>query len=140
APSSRRRLSGVPHVGELPARHPQHVASALAELPDDRRLEARVHLAVVAARVLAALPVIPVDAAEEILPRAVVLALDQIARALPSLRREGRVAPWRARVVAEPGRELEEQRRRRDLRIPLRELENARELGVNLVAEEEVVL
>src|SRR5689334_9773793 len=96
----------VADVLELPARHRRDVGPAVAELPDHRRLEARVHLAVVAARVLPALPVVPVDAAEELAPVAVVLALDQVAGSLPPLRGVRRVAPRRARVVAEPRREL----------------------------------
>src|SRR4030095_3317318 len=104
------------------------VGQALAELPHDRRLEARVHLAVVAARVLARLPVRPVDVAEELLPRAVVLVADQVAGALPAVRRERGVAPRRARVVALAGGELQEERRRRDLRVARRELEHVREL------------
>src|SRR5207245_11255946 len=100
----RRAAPRVPHVLYLPARHREHVRKALSELPHDRRLEARVHLAVVAARILARLPVVPVDAAEELLPGGVVLALDQVAGALPALRRVGRIAPRSARVVAQAGR------------------------------------
>src|SRR3989442_988939 len=117
AHSGQACAPAVPHVRELPTRHRQHVARALAELADDGRLEARVHLAVVAPRVLAALPVIPVDAAEELRPRAVILALDQVAGALPALRRVGGIAPRGAGIVAEPRGELEKQGRRGDLRI-----------------------
>jgi hypothetical protein len=99
-----------------------------------------VHLAVVALRVAAALPVVPVDAAEEVLPRAVVLALDQIAGALPALRRVGRVAPRRARVLALAGGELEEERRRGDLLVALGQLDDLLELGVDLVAEQEMIV
>src|SRR6185436_20111295 len=114
----------VAHVLELPAKQRQGVRRPLAELAHDRRLEPRVHLAVVALRVAAALPVVPVDAAEEVLPRAVVLALDQIAGALPALRRVGRVAPRRARVLALAGGELEEERRRGDLLVALGQLDD----------------
>src|SRR5947208_16918029 len=94
----------------------------------------------VPARVVAVDAVVPVNAAEELLPRAVILALDQVAGALPALRRVRRVAPRRAGVVALPGGELEEERGRGDLRIAPRQLEDALELLVDLVAEEEVVL
>src|SRR4029453_2390761 len=71
--------------------------------------------------------------------RRIVLALDQVARALPALRRARRVAPWRAGIVALAGRELEEQRCRRD-RGALRQLEDAAELLVRLLAMQEAVL
>src|SRR5688572_32774786 len=90
----------VAHVLQLPAEQRQRVRGPLAELAHDRRLEPRVHLAVVALRVATGLPVVPVDATEEVLPAPVVLALDEVAGALPTLRRIRRVAPRRARVVA----------------------------------------
>src|SRR5262245_60499277 len=114
-----RGATGVADVRHLPAGHGDDVREALAELAYHRRLEARVHLAVVAARVLAALPVVPVDVAEELLPRAVVLIADQVAGSLPAVRREGRVAPRRTGIVAQPRGELEEQRRGGDFRKAL---------------------
>src|SRR5580765_803135 len=135
-----RSATRVADALELPARHRDDVREALAQLPDDRRLEARMHLAVVAAGIFPALPVVPVDAAKEVLPARVVLPLDQVARPLPALRRVRRVAPRRARIVAQPGRELEEERRRRDLPVALRELDDATELRVDLVEVEEVVV
>src|SRR5580765_7473809 len=120
-----RTATRVADVLELPARHRDDVREALAQLPDDRRLEARMHLAVVAAGIL---------------PARVVLPLDQVARPLPALRRVRRVAPRGARIVAQPGRELEEERRRRDLPVALRELDDATELRVDLVEVEEVVV
>src|SRR5262249_14457450 len=131
---------GVADVLHLPARHRDDVLEALAELPDDRRLEARVHLAVAAAGVLPSLPVVPVDAPEEVLPARVVLPLDQVAGTLPPLPRVRRVAPRRAGVVAQAGGELEEERRRRDLPVALREIDDPAELRVDLVEVEEVVV
>src|SRR5262245_11966621 len=107
-------------------------------MPHHRRLEARVHEAVLAARVLTRLPVAPVDARPEVLPARVVCAVDEVAGALPSLRRARRVAPRRARIVAPAGGELEEERRRGDP-VPLGQLEHAFELAVRLLAIEEMV-
>src|SRR5262245_27561551 len=117
---------------QVPARQRPQVARARAQLADDGGLEAGVHEAVLAARILARLPVVPVDAAPELLPASVVLALDEVARALPALRRAGGRAPRRARVVALAGGELQEERRARALQ--------ALELAVGLVAMEEPVL
>src|ERR1051326_4146660 len=72
---------------ELPLRHRPHISPALAELADDRRLEARVHEAVLAALVLALFPVVPVDARPELVPGRVVLLANQIAGALPADRK-----------------------------------------------------
>src|SRR6185369_3197219 len=96
------------------------------------------HQAVLAARVLARLPVFPIDAAPELFPASVVAALDEIAWALPAFGRAGRGAPRRTRVLAQPGRELQEQRRRRD-RIALGQRQHAAELPMDLVAVHEMV-
>src|SRR5687767_8136956 len=133
------RPGAPPPLGQkVPFRHRPHVAPALAELADDGRLEARVHEAVLAARVFALLPVVPVDVVPELFPRGVVLVADQVAGALPAERRARDVAPRRARVVALAGRELEKQRRVVH-RVDLRELEHALELLVDLLPEEEVI-
>src|SRR5262249_36392716 len=124
---------------QVPARHRPQVARALAQLADDGGLEAGVHEAVLAARILALLPVVPVDAPPDLLPGSVCLARCEVARALPGLRRPGGRATRRAGVVALAGGELQEERRGGD-RKALGELEHALELAVGLVAMEEAVL
>src|SRR5262245_39714238 len=149
APSSRgssakaawRRSPGwpLPSPREVPPEHGPHVAGALPEMAHDGGFEARVHETVAAARVPPALPVVPVDARPERLPRGILPLLDQVAGALPAAGRARRVSPRRARVVAQAGGELEKERRREEA-VPLGEREDATELLVRFVAIEEVVL
>src|SRR5206468_11003324 len=116
---------------ELPLRHRPHVAPAVAELADDGGFEARMHEAILAALVLAALPVIPVDLAPELVPVRIILLADQVAGALPAERRARDVTPRRARIVAPAGGELEKQRGVED-RILGSQREDAGELLADL--------
>src|SRR5262249_61606515 len=67
-PGSAAQPAPCPELSraQVPPRHRPHVARALAQLADDGGLEPGVHEAVLAARVLARLPVAPVDAAPEL--------------------------------------------------------------------------
>ena len=124
---------------QVPGRHAHHVLRALVEIAHHRRLEARVHRAVLAERVLARLPVLPVGLVPELVPGLVVLLADQVAGALPAQRRAGDRRPRRAVVVALAGGELEEHRRRGDA-VLLRDLEHALELLVDVLARQEDVV
>src|SRR6185436_8645512 len=83
------RFGTIPSAQKVPSGHAHHVARALPQLGDDGRLEPRVHRAVLAPLVHARFPVAPVHAGPELLPRLVIAVPDQVAGALPSLRRVG---------------------------------------------------
>src|SRR5689334_2137005 len=124
---------------KVPLRHGPDVPAAVAELPHHGCLEPAVHEAVLATMVLPAFPVQPVDPVPERVPRLEVLLADQVAGPLPPFGCAGHVAPRRTGIIAEAGRELEEERRRVEA-IALRQLHHAFELGVDLVPVEEVLL
>src|SRR6266700_6192677 len=124
---------------EVPGRHAQHVARALRELPNRAGLEARVHRAVLAAPILARLPVGPVGLGPELAPVGGEGLADQVAGPLPAARREGDRAPGRAVVVALARGELQVHRRRAQRKF-LRQLQHALELLLNLLLRQEDVL
>src|SRR5262249_53955516 len=123
---------------KLPLRHRPDIAPVLSELANDGWLEPRVHEAIPAALVLTLLPVIPIDAPPELVPRRIVLVADQIAGALPTEWRASDVSPGSARIVAPAGRELQEERRVVD-GVLLRKREDLGEFLVDLSAEHEMV-
>src|SRR5262245_37962019 len=87
------RFGTRPSAQEVPGSHAHHVPRTLPQLGDDRRLESGVHRAILATLVDPRLPVAPVDTGPELLPRLVVAIADQVAGALPPLRRVGHRRP-----------------------------------------------
>src|SRR6266511_260878 len=116
---------------EVPCGKSDHVAGVPGELTNHRGLEAGVHRAVLAERVLPRLPVGPVRPAPELLPGEGVRLSNQVARTLPAARRERDRAPGRASILAKARRELEEHRRRGQA-VPLRDVQDSAELPLDL--------
>src|SRR4051812_35706931 len=100
APVTKTFIASPEHV---PRGQAHQLARLLAHVHHDRGLEAGVHRAVAAERVLARLPVVPVGLAPELEEVLRVLLADEVAGPLPAARRERHRAPGRALVIALAG-------------------------------------
>src|SRR5262245_44866993 len=83
-PVTRSMACEAKSGGQVPGDHPDHVSRVLRQLHDDRRLEARVHQAVLAERIPPRLPVGPVRAVPELLEGRRPGLADQVAGPLPA--------------------------------------------------------
>src|SRR5688572_21630897 len=97
------------------------------------------HGAVLAARVRAGLPILPIRSFPELRPIPSEAFADQVTGALPAARRERHRAPGRAVVLTLPSGELQVHRRRAQ-REALGQLQYVSEFALDLLASEEDVL